>query len=91
MVRKRISLADYAWLRMDNPNNLMVITGLMTFDAPVDYERFRAVIERSLFRFKRFRQRLAAPLIPFMWPYWEDDPNFKLEIAPDPGPITCPR
>ena len=79
MVRKRISLADYAWLRMDNPNNLMVITGLMTFDAPVDYERFRAVIERSLFRFKRFRQRLAAPLIPFMWPYWEDDPNFKLE------------
>lgn len=79
MARKRISLADYAWLRMDDPNNLMVITGLMTFDTPLDYERFKAVIERSLFRFKRFRQRLAAPLIPFMWPYWEDDPNFKLE------------
>lgn len=91
MARKKLSFADYAWLRMDDPNNLMVITGLMTFDAPLDYERLREVIETSLFRFKRFRQRLAPPTPPFMRPYWEDDPNFDLDNhlvrvqLPEPG------
>ena len=79
MARKRISFADFAWLRMDDPNNLMVITGLMTFDAPLDYERFKATVERSFLRFRRFRQRIALPLLPFMRPFWEDDPDFKLE------------
>jgi len=78
MVRKTMSFADYTWWRMDDPNNLMVITGLMTFDAPLDYERLKAVIEHSFLRFRRFRQRLAPPESPFMRPYWEDDPNFDL-------------
>jgi diacylglycerol O-acyltransferase / wax synthase len=79
MVRKRISLADYAWLRMDDPNNLMVITGLMTFDAPLDYERFKYTVEHSFLRFERFRQRINLPPLPFIRPYWEEDPKFNLE------------
>ncbi len=91
MARKKLSFADYAWLRMDDPNNLMVITGLMTFDAPLDYERLRGIIETSFFRFRRFRQRLAPPNPPSMRPYWEDDPNFNLDNhlvrvrLPEPG------
>jgi len=91
MGRKKLSFADYAWLRMDEPNNLMVITGLMTFDTPLDYERLRATIETSLLRFKRFHQRIAPPRPPFMRPYWEDDPNFDMDDhlvrveLPEPG------
>jgi diacylglycerol O-acyltransferase len=80
MVRKKIAFADHAWLRMDDPTNWMVITGLMTFDAPLDFERFKGVIENCLLgRFKRFHQRLVPSLFPFTRPTWEDDPNFSLE------------
>ena len=79
MKRKKISYPDNAWLRLDDPNNLMVITGLMTFDEPLDYERLKAIIEQSFLRFTRFRQRLVPPEPPFMRPYWEDDPNFDLD------------
>ncbi len=81
MVRKKISYPDHAWLRMNDPNNLMVITGLMTFDAPLDTERFIPVIEQTLLQFRRFHQRLAPPKPPFIRPYWEDDPAFSLEIT----------
>jgi WS/DGAT/MGAT family acyltransferase len=79
VVRKKMSYPDHAWLRMDDPNNLMVITGLMTFDGPLDYERLKATIEPALLRFKRFRQRLVPPEPPFVRPFWEDDPYFDLE------------
>jgi WS/DGAT/MGAT family acyltransferase len=79
MARKKFSFTDYAWLRMDEPDNLMIITGLMTFDKPLDYERLRGLVENSLLRFRRFRQRIAPPRPPFMRPSWEDDPNFNLD------------
>jgi diacylglycerol O-acyltransferase len=79
MKRKTITHPDYAWLRMNAPNNLMVITGVMIFDAPLDYPRFKATIEQRLLVFKRFRQRLVTPKTPFTRPYWEDDPAFDLD------------
>jgi len=79
MMRKRFSFTDHAWLRLDTPDNLMVITGLMTFDEPLDYEDLKNIIERSLLPIKRFRQRVVPPRPPFIRPYWEDDPNFNLE------------
>jgi diacylglycerol O-acyltransferase len=91
MARNKLSFTDYAWLRMDDPNNMMVITGLMTFDGPMDYERLKAHLESSLLRFKRFRQRITAPMLPFTRPNWEDDPNFNLDShlirvqLPSPG------
>lgn len=91
MARKKIAYADHAWLRMDNPLNPMVITGLMTFDSPLDIERLKPVIERYLLRFKRFRQRIAPSRLPFVRPSWEDDPAFDLNnhvervTLPSPG------
>ncbi len=79
MMRKKISFTDHALLRMDDSDNLMVITSLMTFDAPLDYEGLKNTVEHSLLPIRRFRQRLALPKRPFMRPYWKDDPNFKLE------------
>ena len=53
-VRHRISPVDTAWLRMDRPNNLMQIVGVMLFDGELDYERLQRSIER--------RRRIAMPL-----------------------------
>jgi diacylglycerol O-acyltransferase len=79
MPRKPFSYADHAWLRMNDPNNLMIITAMMTFDTPVDYERLKDTVEHSLLRFKRFHQRMVQPRFSFQRPYWENDPNFKIE------------
>ena len=45
-----MSSADAAWLHMDRPTNLMVITGALWFDEPVDWERVREVIATRLGR-----------------------------------------
>lgn len=48
MERKKLSYADHAWLRMDDPLNPMVITGLMIFDKPLEYDGLKAVVENSI-------------------------------------------
>ena len=55
--RQRMSSVDTAWLRMDSPANLMMITGIMTFDRRVDYARLKRTIEKRFLSFARFRQR----------------------------------
>jgi len=79
MAREKISYTDYAVLRMDDPYNLMMVTGMLTLDAPLDYERLKDTLEHSLLRFRRFRQILKPPMLPFTRPYWEDDPKFNLD------------
>lgn len=77
MPGKQLSNVDTAWLRMDDPTNLMMITGLMVFDAPVDYERVRKTLEHTLLRYSRFRQKVIMPrLSSIEHPTWRDDPNF---------------
>ncbi len=76
-----MSNADTAWLHMDRPNNLMVITGALWFDEPVDWEQLRTVISARLVdRFPRFRQRVVESRVPLRGPHWEDDPDFDLDL-----------
>lgn len=77
---RRIGPVDTIWLNMDRPNNLMVIDSLVFLDEPVDWHRLQVVLrERLLGRFPVFRQRPAAPSVPWGMPYWEDDPEFMLD------------
>jgi WS/DGAT/MGAT family acyltransferase len=76
MARKSLSSVDTAWLRMEEPNNLMMITGVLVFGTPIEYDRLKATLEARLLPFRRFRQRVVQPLVGS--PYWEDDPNFDL-------------
>jgi len=69
---------DSAWLRMDDPTNLMVVTGLLVLDQPVPVARIRALIEERLLRFPRFRQRVAGADVPVGTPVWVDDARFDL-------------
>jgi diacylglycerol O-acyltransferase len=72
-----ISPADSAWLRMDAPDNPMVITGLFTFAEPLAPAELAAFVEARLLPFERFRQRLA-PQKHGRRPRWELDPDFQL-------------
>ncbi len=93
MTRKTVSSVDLAWLRMEDPTNLMMISGVMVFGAPLEYQRLRAIIEQRLLRFDRFRMRVVRPA----WgdPYWEDDPDFDVNYhlqrasLPPPGDQTA--
>ena len=93
--RAYLSPVDTAWLRMEHPTNLMMITGFFIFDAPLDFERVKSTIEQRLLRFERFRQRIVQPNLSFLRPYWEDDPHFDINAhlhriaLPAPGDQTA--
>ncbi|RUO88757.1 wax ester/triacylglycerol synthase family O-acyltransferase [Corallococcus sp. AB018] len=76
--RERMASMDAAWLQMEEPANLMMITAVLWFDGAVDLERLRAVVrERLVERYPRFRQRVVPG--PLGAPHWEDAPDFELE------------
>jgi diacylglycerol O-acyltransferase / wax synthase len=91
MARKALSSVDTAWLRMEDPTNLIMITGVMVFGKPLAYDRLKAILEERLLVFDRFRQRVVQPVLPGARPYWEDDPNMDLRYhlqratLPPPG------
>jgi hypothetical protein len=55
---ERISGIDTAWLRMERPTNLMMITGVMIFDQPLAYARLKEVVESRFLKYRRFTQRM---------------------------------
>ncbi len=80
MTREQMSNADAAWLHMDRPTNLMVITSVMWFDRSLDGARIREVVsERLVKRYVRFRQRVVESRVPLRAPHWQDDADFDLE------------
>ncbi|MGE5746208.1 MAG: WS/DGAT/MGAT family O-acyltransferase [Solirubrobacterales bacterium] len=86
-----MSHADAAWLHMDEPTNLMVITGVLWFDQPPDWDGVRERIrERMVERFPRFRQRVVEGRAPLSGPHWEDDPHFHLDFHLDHVALPAP-
>lgn len=73
---ERMSSVDTAWLRMDRPNNLMMIVGVMVFAGRLDYERLLATLRARLLPYPRFRRRVVFDATGAAW---EDDPDFELE------------
>lgn len=53
-----MSSVDLAWLRMDQPANLMNITGLLFFEEGLSFEELCHVVEQRLLTIRRFRQRV---------------------------------
>jgi WS/DGAT/MGAT family acyltransferase len=77
-LKETMSNVDTAWLQMDRPTNLMMISAFMAFDGPVDFDRLLATVERRFVQFDRFRQRVAPPRLPFGNYTWEIDPFFDI-------------
>lgn len=69
--RELLSGADNAWRRMGTAQNLMTITGVMSFDETVGYEELCERLEERLLRFDRFEQRIGGRKRSVRRPYWE--------------------
>ncbi len=88
----RMGSVDAAWLQMEEPVNLMMVTAVLWFERPVDWGRLREVVrERLVGHFPRFRQRAVMPEGLLGLPHWEEDAAFTLdahllhETLPPPG------
>ena len=78
--RHLVRPVDDVWLAMDQPDNLMVVEGLMVVDGELDRDTYvRLLRERVLDRFPRFRQRARHAWLPWPGQWWEDDPDFDLD------------
>jgi len=69
---------DSAWLRMDEPSNLMVINGVLVLERPITRDELAAVVDERLLSIPRFRQRVVCGNRGAR-PCWEDDPHFDLD------------
>ena len=74
-----MSSVDAAWLGMEDPTNLMMVTGVMALDGPLDLNRLRLVLDRRLATFGRFHQRVVRPRSRAYLPHWEDDASFDVD------------
>ena len=73
---ERMSAVDAAWLRMDRPTNLMLIVGVVVFESPVEFRRFRRTLEERFLAFPRFRCRARENAL---GADWEPDAAFDLD------------
>jgi WS/DGAT/MGAT family acyltransferase len=75
-LQEPMSKVDTAWLRMESPTNLMMITGVMMFDRPMDVGRFKRMLAERFLAFRRFRQKAVDTAA---GAYWETDRDFDLD------------
>lgn len=77
MCATRMSNADAAWLGMDSPENLMMITAVLWFRNRVDWDRLTDVItSRLIERYPKFSQRPLPSSSPLEQPVWVHDAEF---------------
>ncbi|TVQ36945.1 MAG: wax ester/triacylglycerol synthase family O-acyltransferase [Wenzhouxiangella sp.] len=60
---------------MEQPTNLMMITGVIVLSEPVDFGHFKDIISNRFLAFPRFRQK-AVDHVRGCW--WEEDENFEI-------------
>ena len=70
--KEPISKVDTAWLRMEQPTNLMMINGVILMDEKFDYARLLETIEQRFLTFRRFRQKAVDSARGAHWVMDED-------------------
>jgi WS/DGAT/MGAT family acyltransferase len=74
--REAMSKVDTAWLRMESPTNLMMITGVLIFAERLELKKLKRLIERRFLAFRRFRQKA---LDTGSAAFWQTDPDFDID------------
>jgi diacylglycerol O-acyltransferase / wax synthase len=75
-----MSPADAAWLRLDSPENPMVVTAVLWLGGPVDRDLLRARLdERLVAAHPRFRSVVRPRRVALLPPLWVPDPAFDLD------------
>ena len=70
--KEPISKVDTAWLRMEQPTNLMMINGVFNLDGQLDFPRLLETIEQRFLTFRRFRQKAVDGPAGANWVFDED-------------------
>ena len=70
-----MSKVDTAWLRMEQPTNLMMINGVIFLGGALDYERLLQTIEQRFLTFRRFTQKASDGAA---GAHWVTDPDFDI-------------
>ncbi len=82
-----MSKVDTAWLRMEQPSNLMMITGVIGLEGPLDYERLLETVRERFLVFDRFRQKAVDGPTGANWVPDEDfDLRFHVRRVALPSP-----
>jgi WS/DGAT/MGAT family acyltransferase len=72
---ERMSRVDTAWLRMDTPENLMMIVGVWVLDPKISVAQLRERCTEKLLPYRRFKQSVVDDL---MGAHWVEDPHFDI-------------
>ncbi|MFN7664223.1 MAG: wax ester/triacylglycerol synthase family O-acyltransferase [Inhella sp.] len=72
---ERMSRVDTAWLRMDTPENLMMIVGVWLLSPRLELETLRQRVGERLLQYRRFTQRVVEDP---MGAQWVNVPDFDL-------------
>ncbi len=74
--RERMSGVDTAWLRMEHPNNLMMIVGVMIFRDKLDFKKVAATLEQRFLTYPRFKQKAVQDPT---GAWWDTDKKFDIK------------
>jgi diacylglycerol O-acyltransferase / wax synthase len=74
--RESMSKVDTAWLRMESPTNLMMITGVMIFHERLEIAKIRQLLAQRFLSYRRFGQR-AVDTVSAAW--WQTDDDFDMD------------
>jgi WS/DGAT/MGAT family acyltransferase len=74
--RDPMSRVDTAWLRMERPTNLMMITSVMMFEESMHIDKLKQIIKQRFLAYPRFRQKVVDSA---GGAWWEDDADFDLD------------
>ena len=77
--RVPVASIDAAWLGMEDPTNLMMVTGVMALDGPVDLKRLRLMLDRRLKPFGRLHELVVRPRARGNMAHWEVDEQFDID------------
>ena len=88
--RESLASVDSAWLRMDEPGNLMIVTSVLVLREPVPIACYRDLIASRLDALPRLRQRVAKSGWRPGSLAWETDPRFDLSYHVRAAPLERP-
>lgn len=88
--REPLASVDSAWLRMDEPGNLMIVTSALVLREPVPFTCFRDLVASRLDALPRLRQRLVKSGTMSGSLVWEADPHFDLSYHVRVAPLERP-
>lgn len=70
-----MSKVDTAWLRMEQPTNLMMVTGVVGLEREASYEQLVETVQSRFLAFRRFRQKAVTQA---SGAHWELDEDFDI-------------